>query len=235
MPDFLLRLLIRLGLGDGKPFINGVPSGNPAETGPARKIPYADAAVLIFMKSHSAASLLFFACACAMVARAEPLTTARPTDAERVIGPITNTFTSLPPSGFWAATAAPLMGNGDMGVCLLGGPDRLHFMLGKNDFWRLKMAFGETSALNFGDLLLTCPQLKGARLSLSQKPFSALTAGSLTAKDGAGVDIQTFVAATANVLVVRLTGKGKALDLDAALTAGTYRFKEKPAKVPPTD
>ena len=64
------------------------------------------------------------------------------TDAERVIGPIANTFSSLPPSGFRAATAAPLMGYGDMGVCLPGGRDRLHFMLGKNDFWRLKMGFG---------------------------------------------------------------------------------------------
>jgi len=139
---------------------------------------------------------------------------------------IENAFSSLPGAGVWCATSAPLMGNGDMGVCLLGQPASLQFMLGKNDFWHLKLTHPGTTALNFGHLALSIPALKGATFNLTQHLADATTSGTFTLPDGHGVTIKTYVAASSNVLVVQLAASGEAFESNAELAAGKYHFQE---------
>ena len=55
----------------------------------------------------------------------------------RVVSQYGNIFRTPPEKiPFWAAVDAPLMGNGDLGVCISGAPEKQVFWLGKNDFWK---------------------------------------------------------------------------------------------------
>ncbi len=146
--------------------------------------------------------------------------------AMRAVLPIENTFKRLP-SGPEHPTTAPLMGNGDMGVCILGQPDALRFMLAKNDFWHFKLeGHNLTRAVPFGNLSLDVPALKGADFKMTQHLADAKTVGYFNLADGSGVAMTTFVAATANVLVVQLAAQGKPFEATAGLAAGNNEFQD---------
>lgn len=121
--------------------------------------------------------------------------------------------------GMSFAVAAPLLGNGDLGVCITGAPETQTFWVTKNDFWRLKN--GTASPLNFGTLRITAPALAKASCAARQTLIDAKTIA--TFSDNESTVTQTsFVAATANVLVVTLTCTGKPVELEAAFQPNTY-------------
>ncbi len=114
----------------------------------------------------------------------------------------------------------PLMGNGDMGVCLSGPPESLRFYLSKNDFWRLKSKKGQSSPKVFGYLDIATDTLKGAGYHVEQSVVDGVTAGTFK-RDGLSIEIKSWVAATENILVVELSSHGGNADIDVALTAAT--------------
>lgn len=158
-------------------------------------------------------------------AAADPAESAATADIAGPAASVKNTFTQLPGRG-WASTAAPLMGNGDMGVCILGRADEMLFLIGKNDFWRLKRSPGQISALPFGAMKLTLPEFKGAALQLTQTPVDAAIRGTLTLKDGSGIDFTTFVAATENALIIRLEARGNPRSVEVGIAPETCAYKE---------
>ncbi|MEO5716861.1 MAG: hypothetical protein ABIT37_25500 [Luteolibacter sp.] len=128
-----------------------------------------------------------------------------------IVSKYETTFTAPPvpramPDGRSFATAAPLMGNGDLGVCITGKPEAQVFWVTKNDFWSLKN--GSAGPQGFGTLKVNIPDLAGASYAAKQSLAEAKTTTTLTGTEST-VTETSFVAATANVLVVTLECKGK--------------------------
>lgn len=112
------------------------------------------------------------------------------------------------PSAF--SVDAPLMGNGSMGVAFSGTPDSLAFHLSRNDFWRLVSAHDESYPLVLGQLGLDVPALQGASYQVEQRLYGATT----TARFRRGetcLAIDSWVAATEDVLVLTMANEGKAV------------------------
>ena len=112
----------------------------------------------------------------------------------------------------------PLMGNGDMGVCIGGPAEKLRFYLSKNDFWRLKSKAGQSSPKVFGYLDITCESLKGADYRIEQSIVDGVTTGTFK-RDNITVEFKSFVAASDNVLIVELATKGGDAEVKVALAA----------------
>lgn len=102
---------------------------------------------------------------------------------------------------------APLLGNGYMGVALSGTPGRLTFHLNRNDFWRLVSAHNEAFPAIAGRLELTVPALEGASYLVEQHLGDATTQGRFS-KEGQSLALEAFVAATEDILVLRITNEG---------------------------
>jgi alpha-L-fucosidase 2 len=61
-------------------------------------------------------------------------------------------------------TDAPLLGNGDLGVAILGGIEAMTFNLHKNEFWSL----GEAKVKAMARLLVAIPDMAGASYSMTE-------------------------------------------------------------------
>lgn len=135
--------------------------------------------------------------------------TAEPSEAERIVSRQEVVF-SEPPSRIPAphSVDAPLMGNGYTGVALSGPADSLVLHIARNDFWRLRSAHDETWPLVLGLVRLSFPSLAGASYRVEQSLYDATTTGHFT-KGGQGVSLLTYVAATEDVMVIRLESDGK--------------------------
>lgn len=103
---------------------------------------------------------------------------------------------------------APLLGNGSMGVALSGPPERLTFHLNRNDFWRLVSAHNESFPAIAGRVELSVPALKGASYRVEQHLRNATTYGRFS-QDGISASIEAYVAATEDVLVLRIKNDGR--------------------------
>ena len=101
---------------------------------------------------------------------------------------------------------APLMGNGDTLVALGGGPDKLRFHISKNDLWVMRADDG-SHPVPLARLDLDLPGLQGASYHVEQDLARAITTGRFE-KDGKILTIETAVAATENLLWVKLTAAG---------------------------
>ncbi len=120
---------------------------------------------------------------------------------------------------------APILGNGDIGVAIAGGADEQVFYLGKSDFWmqahvgetdeqrrdRLLHQLGRRTGTNvrvLGQVELLSPQLQGASYRQEQDLLRACVTGTFH-KAGLGTAVyHSFVCATANVIVTRVTWDG---------------------------
>ena len=60
------------------------------------------------------------------------------------------------------ATDAPLLGNGDLGVCIGGPPEDQGYWIAKNDFWKMRSRHDSTGVRMFGTLRVSVPCLQGA-------------------------------------------------------------------------
>jgi hypothetical protein len=125
----------------------------------------------------------------------------------------------------------PLLGNGDMGVCLSDitekGEDRRvrqvangpRFWLCKNDFWKLAHDFksGPSGPRVFGGIDVKFPGLGGGS-ETQQNLYDAVTVSKWAGdKRGAKVEVRSWVAASENMLVVELTASGKDSEVEVNL------------------
>jgi hypothetical protein len=99
-----------------------------------------------------------------------------------------------------------LLGNGDTLVALAGAPDNLKFFINKNDLWVMKADINSRPQ-PLARLELTLPDLQGASYLVEQDLARALTTGRFE-KDGKTLTLESAVAATENLLWIKLTAAG---------------------------
>ena len=103
---------------------------------------------------------------------------------------------------------APLLGNGYTGVALSGNPEHQVFYVARNDFWRLKHGHNESYPAVLGKIELSVPGLQGASYLVEQHLYDAITVARFR-KDDFSVTCRTYVAASADVIVVEIGMEGK--------------------------
>lgn len=140
--------------------------------------------------------------------------------ARRVVSPHRAFFRGLP-KGTPSKTIVdgPLLGNGDMGVCIAGIDGGQRFWLCKNDFWKLAHDYrtGPSGPRVFGGVDVRFPGLGGGT-ETEQRLYDAVTVSTWAdARDGRGATVRSFVAAAENMLVVELTAAGGAVDVEVDL------------------
>ncbi|HVZ75038.1 MAG TPA: hypothetical protein VHJ20_21800 [Polyangia bacterium] len=116
-------------------------------------------------------------------------------------------------------TDAPLLGNGDLGVAILGGVDAMTFILHKNEFWSL----GEGKVKAMARLALAIPDLAGASYAMTEDIGRGVVTGSFSL-GGRTIALESWVQAddtTQNRLITKLTlTGGGALAASASLAVG---------------
>jgi alpha-L-fucosidase 2 len=103
-------------------------------------------------------------------------------------------------------TDAPLLGNGDLGVAILGNVDALTFILNKNEFWSL----GGGSVKAMARLGLALPGMAGASYSVNEEFGAGEVTGTFTA-GGNTITIRSWVQAddtTQNRFITQLSLAG---------------------------
>ena len=116
-------------------------------------------------------------------------------------------------------TDAPLMGNGDLGVAILGGIDAMTFSLNKNEFWSLSE--GRVKAME--RLTLAIPGMAGASYAMTEDIGVGEVTGTF-AVGGKTITTKSWVQAddsTQNRLITQLTlTGGGTLTASVTLAAG---------------
>lgn len=154
------------------------------------------------------------------------------TGSKRVVSPCRAVFRGLSMgTPIKTSVDGPLLGNGDMGVCLSEiterGDDRKvrqvangpRFWLCKNDFWKLAHDFktGPAGPRVFGGIDVRFPDLAGGS-NTEQHLYDAVTVSKWAGdKGGAAVEVRSWVAATENMLVVELTAAGRDTEVEVNL------------------
>ena len=145
---------------------------------------------------------------------------------KRVVSPHMAVFRGLSMSTpIKTSVDGPLLGNGDMGVCLseitTKGEDKKvrqtangpRFWLCKNDFWKLAHDFktGPSGPRVFGGIDVKFPELQGG--SNTEQHFH----DAVTVSKWADVEVRSWVTASENMLVVELSSTGKDVAVDISL------------------
>ena len=110
---------------------------------------------------------------------------------------------------------APLLGNGDTLAAIGGTPDKLRFYINKNDLWIMR-AGGSSHPIPLARLELDFPGLQGATYRVEQDLQQAITSGRFT-QAGVTLSLDTGMAATENLLWIKLSVEGGALPGRAGL------------------
>lgn len=114
-------------------------------------------------------------------------------------------FTSSPQHVPTAKTPdAPLAGNGDIGIVMGGEANDLCFYIGKNDFWRAYPIYPGGGIASPGGLNIRIDALEGSTYYAEQLPDKGEITGRFI-KSNLEVNLQAWVAATKNLVVVELT------------------------------
>jgi alpha-L-fucosidase 2 len=114
---------------------------------------------------------------------------------------------------------APLMGNGDMAVCVGGDGTKQTYYLNMNDFWRLENQYGKSMPKSFGTLEISIPSLEGADFSAEQTLYTPSTTVT-SKKEDITVTQRSWVAATKNILIVELSVHGGDIPIAVLLKSG---------------
>ncbi len=119
---------------------------------------------------------------------------------------------------------APVLGNGDMGVCLGPTKDGVRLFLSKNDFWYVRSRFRTGTPKVVGWLDIRAADCNGRIWKVTQDLFHPRLHGTIGA-GGSSLGIEAWLAATENVLVVRLeaakTDMAVSLNLSPAVSSVT--------------
>ena len=147
-----------------------------------------------------------------------------PTSASRRIITQHKTVFNKPPEKIPSSSAVdgPLLGNGDMGAALGGFPEAQYFILCKNDLWRLQHGYGNSSPVPFGQLTINIPALEGASYKVTQDLYTATTKGVFEQK-GTAVHMNSYVAATRNLLIIELVAISRPFEVNVALRVAEGR------------
>ena len=191
------------------------------------------------MLKTSIASAFVLACGAACAAAPEEKAAAPSPDGVAIVAKHQAVFTA-PPKKIPAdcAVDAPLLGNGDLLAALGGGPGKLQFYINKNDLWILRTeAFAKTYRYPdntkvvesrpqpLARLELALPESKGAAYRVEQDLARAVTTLTLTVKGGDKLTVESGVAATENLLWVKLSATGKAFSGTAKLAVANSSLK----------
>ena len=103
---------------------------------------------------------------------------------------------------------APLLGNGSIAAAISGNPEKQVYHLARNDFWRLKSDYDQSFPAIAGKLIIEMPALKKATYKIDQDLYSAITTSGFSNAANA-VEITSFIAATADLLLIEIRNKGK--------------------------
>lgn len=112
---------------------------------------------------------------------------------------------------------APLMGNGDITMCVGYVPDRLRFYLSKNDFWRLKSQADNLSGpriVAFADINLN--NFTNDTFLAEQNLCDGVTTCTFSKSR---LKVKSWVSATDNIIFIELEGGKTTVDLSIDLTA----------------
>jgi len=125
------------------------------------------------------------------------------------------------------STDAPLLGNGNLGVALLGNIDAMTFVLGKNEFWSLE----ESKVKAMCRLNLSVPGMAGAAYHMEQDLVKAEVTG-LFGRNGNSVTTRSWVEGadtTDNYLVTTLANSGsESQAISVSLACGNQNKNEAP-------
>ena len=112
---------------------------------------------------------------------------------------------------------APLLGNGDMGVCIGEIDNGYRYWLCKNDFWKLTDRTDSGGPRVFGGLDVKLPECGGG-WPAEQNLYDAVTKSAFVSGKHAGqVAVRSWVAATENMLVVELTASDRDANIEMNL------------------
>jgi len=142
-------------------------------------------------------------------------------EAERVVSPYT-AFFQYPPKATPNKTIVdgPLMGNGDMGVCIAAVKDAKRFWLCKNDFWKLAADHpsGPSGPRVFGGIDIALPGYGGGWPG-TQSLYDAVTVMKYPKpkRPETNVEMRAWVSATENILVIELTAAGDDAQVEVKL------------------
>ena len=128
------------------------------------------------------------------------------TEGPRIVAKHQAVFTAPPkkcPSD--CSTDAPLLGNGNLLAVMGGGPAALRFFISKHDLWCLSATVCNPAPL--ARMELDIDGMKEASYHVEQDLRRGITSGTFV-KGGASLQVQTAVAATDNLLWVRLSATG---------------------------
>jgi alpha-L-fucosidase 2 len=110
---------------------------------------------------------------------------------------------------------APLLGNGDIGVLIGGGPEKQRFFISKCDFWRPQPDFPWFSPALLGAIDLDIPALKGAGYKAVQDIAKAEVRHTFTQPDGT-VELRSWTPATGHELIVEISCTGRPVEIVAS-------------------
>ncbi len=159
------------------------------------------------------ACLTFVSCAQSFAGQAET-----ESETKRIVSQYNAVF-RYPPKGTPSKTIAdgPLLGNGDMGVCISAIDKGQRFWLCKNDFWKLTDRTDSGGPRVFGGIDVNLPGLEGG-WPAEQRLYEAVTVSTYARGKGDGrVEMRSWVAATENMLVVEMTASGEDADVEVNL------------------
>ncbi len=140
-------------------------------------------------------------------------------EAQRIVSRYKTVF-AAPPGGVPSRDSArgPLLGNGSLGAVISGKPEAQRFWISKNNFWRLKDGHRQGGPRLFGGLDINIPALAGGTYLVEQQLFPAITVSRFS-KGESTVTMRSFVAATADFLLVELAVEGKPVEVETRLWA----------------
>jgi alpha-L-fucosidase 2 len=110
----------------------------------------------------------------------------------------------------------PLLGNGDVGVVLCGPPERLRFLISKNDFWKAKPGFPDGGPRPIGGIDLVTAALQGASYHVEVDLVHGELSG-VFSRPGLTLELRAWVSATQNVLIVDAAVLSGSVEMDTAL------------------
>jgi len=123
------------------------------------------------------------------------------------------------------AVDGPLMGNGDMGVALTSHGKDHHFILCKNDLWRLEHQYQKSCPVPLGQLSLTLYGYARADYRVTQNLATATTT-TLLERPNMSLTMTSYVAATRNLLVIQIAATGIPAHARASLDISSGRGSE---------
>ncbi len=134
-------------------------------------------------------------------------------ETRRIIGPFKSTWTAPPrktPANH--SVDGPLLGNGEMAVTFAGPPEHQQFYIARNDFWRLKSEYGKSGPRPLAKLSVSIPGLQDTRYHLEQSYYEPAATARFEQGDSS-VMMRSWLAATANALVIELSATGKTFEV----------------------